>query len=124
MRSYTEIAILDEKTLVTLAADTSADLVPVVVNMFIDETKVRIPKILQAWDTKDYVSLENEIHAMKSGAGSFGLQRLYHIAVDLHEYVRDHNDEKIAVMAAYVESVWDESLKAITMYLESTNPGT
>jgi HPt (histidine-containing phosphotransfer) domain-containing protein len=116
---YENIVILDSKTLVNLQADTSRELVPVVVNMFIDETGERLPKIMQAWAERDYAVMENELHALKSGSGSFGVNRLYHIAMDAHELARNHDEDGLQQIVEQIQPVWVESLDALTHYLDS-----
>ena len=119
MTDYNDISILDSKVLAKLQADTSRELVPVVVNMFIDETRDRLPKIMQAWTELDYVGMENELHALKSGSGSFGASRLYHIAMDAHELARKHDEDGLRQIVEHIQPVCSASLEALTHYLDS-----
>ena len=87
MRS--EIDLMSQETLDKLGQETSPEILPEIVNVFIDEMQERIdqfPSDISALDADDLVS---RAHAIKSSAGTFGANRLMEAARDIEQLARD-----------------------------------
>ena len=87
MRS--EIDLMSQETLDKLGQETSPEILPEIVNVFIDEMQERIdqfPSNISALDADDLVS---RAHAIKSSAGTFGANRLMEAARDIEQLARD-----------------------------------
>jgi len=90
------VDILDENTLQSLAEDTSADMVPVMLKAFIAETRDRLERIRAMGNEAALAQLEDEAHAMKSAAGTFGAPRLHILAKNLETACRNNDAEGAA----------------------------
>jgi CheY-like chemotaxis protein len=64
--------LIDEKALQTLGEDTSPDLVPRMIEVFVDELRMRASSIQAGIDGSDVARLAKEAHALKSSAATYG----------------------------------------------------
>ena len=79
---------LDLRALRRLSEDTSADLVPQMVEVFIDELRERAAMIETAAHNSDLESLERESHIIKSSASIFGVPSVRAAAERLNKACR------------------------------------
>jgi two-component system sensor histidine kinase/response regulator len=94
-----ETQLLDEAVLAQLAADTEDEIVPGMVETFLEELDKRLSHMERAIDNEDFVRVGNEAHTVKSGAGTFGIPSLKIAAQALEACCND--GEPSAVRRAY-----------------------
>lgn len=75
-----EDILVDERVLKQLEQDTSPELVPEMVEIFVRETRVRLGIVNQACHESDSTRLQQEAHVLKSSAGTYGALRLQALA--------------------------------------------
>ncbi len=75
-----ELPYMDDKVLQQLAEDTSAELVPEMVAVFLKELNKRLVNIEQACEQKNVEAVASEVHALKSSSGTYGALKLQSIA--------------------------------------------
>lgn len=80
MKAEQDHALVDESILLQLVADTSADIVPDLLLLYIEDSESRLALIRQAIEDKDYKTLEFECHTIGSSAIAHGNVKLHHIA--------------------------------------------
>ncbi len=78
--SYKSLPILDKNVLKQMAQDTSEELVPEMVNVFIKELNTRLQKINKAINDYDHDVIGQEVHALKSSSGTYGAKQLQELA--------------------------------------------
>jgi PAS domain S-box-containing protein len=107
------VDMLDENILKSLAEDTSAEMVPVMLQAFITETRDRLERIDAMGDKASLAQLEDEAHAMKSGAGTFGAPRLHILAKDLETACRNNDAEGAADILESLLPLAEQTLAVI-----------
>ncbi|RJG42457.1 PAS domain S-box protein [Motilimonas pumila] len=75
-----DYALVDESILLQLVADTSADIVPDLLLLYIEDSESRLALIQDAIAATDYKTLEFECHTIGSSAIAHGNVKLHHIA--------------------------------------------
>lgn len=83
--SLEEPEVLSEEVLDQLAKDTSAESLPMMISVFINEIKKRLEGIERAYAATDESDIREQSHALKSCAGTFGGQGLQAAANELEE---------------------------------------
>jgi len=72
--------IMDNETLDTLAKDTSKELLPEMIEVFLNELKKRQENLIRAFKCQDEILIAGEVHALKSSSGAFGAKKLQLLA--------------------------------------------
>lgn len=67
-----EAELVDESILQQMVKDTSADVIPILIDHYIQESKTRIAAIKQASTANDSEALEFEVHTLGSTAMALG----------------------------------------------------
>lgn len=80
MRQLNELHYMDDKVLNQLAEDTSVELVPEMVAVFLKELTKRLHNIKHAREQKSIEGIASEVHALKSSSGTYGALKLEFIA--------------------------------------------
>lgn len=75
-----EDLLIDGRVLKQLEKDTSPELVPELVEIFVRETRTRLSNVKQACIESDSKKLQQEAHVLKSSAGTYGALRLQALA--------------------------------------------
>ncbi|MDH5514468.1 MAG: PAS domain S-box protein [Gammaproteobacteria bacterium] len=91
METGSDTPLLDEQVFQQLADDVTPDMVPVMMQMFIDEMVQRAGNLSAALDDSSMDTVENEAHTLKSSAGTFGAARLHELASDIEVACRAGN---------------------------------
>ncbi|MGF1909720.1 Hpt domain-containing protein [Vibrio kasasachensis] len=87
------IELVDEKTIQQLIADTSSEVMPMLIDQYIEEMQHRIENIERAFSSQDYAQLEFETHALGSSAQALGNQALSHLARTIEHLCIDNEHE-------------------------------
>ncbi len=90
-----EDEIVDKTTLQQLEKDTSATALPKILEIFYEETLVRIPKMLGFFNSQNWQGLQDEAHILKSSAGSFGAKALFEKAKNMEVALKNQNIERV-----------------------------
>lgn len=85
--------LLDVNVLRQLAEDTSQEMVPGMIKIFIKETCRRLEHVRLACMSNDADIIEDESHVLKSSSGTYGALRLQEIASAAHTACRDGRKE-------------------------------
>lgn len=109
--------VLDYFVLQQLEKDTSATITKKIINVFIKETHKRIKRITEACSQEDYSIIEQEVHVLKSSAGTYGVLKLRQIAMQLDAAFRSQQYNDILEMSLTLVDVAYQSLNKLTDYV-------
>jgi PAS domain S-box-containing protein len=87
--SNLNISSIDRAILIQLGEDTDPSMLPDLIGTFISHAKERFGAISEATEAKDMHRLEEEAHALKSSAATFGANRLHQMAANLENAGRE-----------------------------------
>ncbi|HAS64367.1 MAG TPA: hypothetical protein DCS35_18465 [Vibrio sp.] len=87
------IELVDEQTIQQMIEDTSADVMPMLIDEYVDETQQRIHKIEHAFSNQDCALLEFESHALGSSALALGNRALSMLARKIEHLCMDDQQE-------------------------------
>ncbi|WP_370978443.1 response regulator [Agaribacterium sp. ZY112] len=104
---------IDLKIIRQLEKDTSTEVLPSIIDIFLSETKARLPLMNQLFASKDWQALAEQAHTLKSSAGSFGATTLSIIAGKIEEAVRDDDTTEIESLQPLLNSHYESSLKEL-----------
>ncbi len=90
--------IIDYNVLEQLKADTSEHLLPELLGIFLTQSEIRVNKIEQAIQEKDFPVFASEIHALKSESATYGAVKLGRLTAEIN--LLCHRDEKGAAFKA------------------------
>lgn len=120
-------AIVDNSIFEHLANDTSHELVPEMVNMFMAECRSRIEIINNQMDDISLLDIRDQIHTVKSLAGTFGTPRLETLAREIEQACIDEDLIKVHKLGILLNSLYEETVslyqKLFTEYMFKTNKG-
>lgn len=114
-------SVIDYGVLKQLEKDTSADIVPNIINVFIKETARRLKIIKEICATGDYLKLQEEVHVMKSSAATYGASALRDIAVQVDIACKEKRNSDALDMALDLLPVGDDSLDKLKEYIRKIN---
>lgn len=86
--------ILSEDILKQLAKDTSDELVPEMITVFIKELKKRLNHLQQATEHKQLDIIATEAHTLKSSSGTYGALKLQALAIEIDTACKVSEHEK------------------------------
>ena len=84
----TNRSVINENVLTQLEKDTSREVLPTIINIFLDETRVRLQDMKNLLEQENWKDLSGEAHTLKSSAGSFGAMDLSVLARKIEESVK------------------------------------
>jgi PAS domain S-box-containing protein len=76
-----------------------------VVDKFIEKLHLQLPKIEEAYSTRNYAELASLAHWLKGSGGTVGFDALFEPAKDLEVFAGTANDEKIAANIAHIKAL-------------------
>ncbi|MBU2955893.1 PAS domain S-box protein [Marinobacter sp. F3R08] len=110
--------LLSDAVLDQLVADTSAETLPMMISVFINEVKKRIQALENAEATGDEAEIREQAHALKSCAGTFGGERLQDSAQRLEELASMGRSIEDSATIQLVRKVAGDTLIAYSRYHE------
>lgn len=114
---------VDEDSIERLVEDTSVDLLPQMVGIFIDEIREQVELIEAAAAKSDIGLIERESHVMKSSAAIFGLPRVRESAEKLNIACRSDDPESgLALVPVLVREI-SPSIRALRERAGLTDDG-
>ena len=109
----TDEELVDEKVLAQLVKDTSADIVPELLNFYIDDAHKLIEKIKQATDAKNIESLEFASHTLGSSAGAHSNMLLHKLAREIEHHCQAHQEQQALELVEPMLTTAEESFKLL-----------
>ncbi|MBJ6138928.1 PAS domain S-box protein [Marinobacter litoralis] len=114
-----ELEVLSRAVLGQLIKDTSAESLPMMISVFINEIKKRTEGINEAVKNKDDMEVREQAHALKSCAGTFGGLKLQAIAQNLEDLASQSSATLDTDAVARLQRVAEQTLVAYSEYRES-----
>ena len=118
LRKHDGTPTLDLAPLQQLAMDVEAEMIPELVNTFIEHTKDRLKTIQQAIETNDMALLEAQFHALKSSAATFGVMRFYQLCSDLENACKNRDNDFISQNYGRISGEGDAAITELEKYLK------
>jgi len=108
--------LLSKDVLDQLIKDTSAESLPMMISVFINEIKKRLEGIESAERAKDELEMREQAHALKSCSGTFGGKKLQAVAHELELQACQSNACSNEALLKTVKQVAEETLLAYSDY--------
>ncbi|HYB08385.1 MAG TPA: Hpt domain-containing protein [Alphaproteobacteria bacterium] len=112
-----ESDIVDSAVLEQLESDTSRDTLRHLVEAYIEETRPRIERMVQALARNDLSLLGRDAHSLKSSSQTFGARKLGALAAELEEAIADGKLHAASDIMERLPQLARESLVAIEALL-------
>jgi len=112
---------IDHATLIQLGEDTDPSMLPNLIGTFITHAKERFIAILEASEAKDMPAIEEESHALKSSAATFGAHRLHQLAADLEIAGREEDFVFVKQNAHYISEEGANAVTSLEAFLNDLN---
>jgi len=116
--------ILNPAVLEQLAHDTSEELLPELVGIYLEETRKRIPVLHRLYTDGNLPDLEIQAHGMKSGSGAFGALKLQNLAFGMEQAAKTADRSQLAALMDSLDEVAETSFRAIEHYLAERSANT
>ncbi len=117
-----ERELLDKSVLIQMALDTDREVLPSLIQIFLDGADARIENISKALEVADLESLEFETHSLGSSAATFGAMKLHHLCRDIEAACNDNNWDLAHELAAPIAEVSQKSSQALIEYINNNCP--
>jgi len=114
-------AAIDHAALIQMAEDTDPEMLPELIDIFITHAKERFLKMTDAAGRMDLVQLENEAHALKGSAATFGVMRLHQLASDMEQACKENDEAFITKHANKISVEGEIAADALKDFLISRN---
>ena len=106
-----------------LARDTSPDIIPKLLMLYIDDARKRIEQIKVAMTQSYFKTLEFEIHALSSSAITHGNLRLHTLAKKIEQLCQQDNYKKTLEYAIPLPTIANESFRLLENYISEIQAG-
>lgn len=116
--------LLSDDVIKQLSRDTSAENLPMMISVFINEIKKRLEYIDIAVNKQDELEIREQAHALKSCAGTFGGLKLQEAARELEDLASRSNACSEALALERVTEIAKDTLVAYSEYRESLQAET
>ncbi|MGF1694171.1 ATP-binding protein [Vibrio lamellibrachiae] len=104
---------VDETILIQMIEDTSAEVIPILIDHYLEETEVRLNNILQASKDKNIDQLEFETHTLGSSSLALGNRSLSEISRDIEKLCLEKKTAHAFDLIPTLQSIASKSIKAI-----------
>ncbi|KPL93530.1 Hpt domain-containing protein [Vibrio splendidus] len=105
--------LVDESVLEQMIRDTSADIIPILIDHYVEESQTRLVAIKEAVAQKDAQTLEFEVHTLGSTALSLGNRPLGELARALEKQCLEQNHDAAFRQVDELLELADRSIKAL-----------
>jgi PAS domain S-box-containing protein len=113
----TEPASIDIGVLKRLADDTSEQIMPMLLNTYLEETRKRIPRLLSLHETSQLTELSHEAHTLKSSSGTFGAHQLQELARIIEQAAKNAEQAILDAAMKRLSASAERSLSALQQQL-------
>ncbi|KLN64567.1 response regulator [Vibrio sp. VPAP30] len=107
------LELVDEQILQQMIEDTSAEVIPLLIDHYVEESEQRLAKIYQAMDDKDKETLEFEAHTLGSSSLALGNRTLSNLARKIEHMCLDGQQEQAFSLKQELELLAQQSLQAL-----------
>jgi pentatricopeptide repeat protein len=118
-----EDPLVDERVIEQLIRDTSAEIVPELLNFYIKESENLMAKILEAKNNRDAQALEFETHTLGSSSASHANIRLHKVARKIEHYCREKEFEKAFALVDELKDLAIESFDELKSHADDIKTG-
>lgn len=108
----TQLPLRDPGIISALSADTSATMLPMMMQTFVDEIADRVQRITDGLDSLPMAVLEDEAHTLKSCAGTFGALRLQALAREVETACREGRRAATRALAEKLHATLQDTLSS------------
>ncbi|PQJ60473.1 phosphorelay protein LuxU [Vibrio chagasii] len=105
--------LVDESVLEQMILDTSADIIPILIDHYVEESQNRLVAIQEAATSKDAQTLEFEVHTLGSTALSLGNRPLGELARALEKQCLEQNHEDAFSKVSELIELAERSIEAL-----------
>ncbi|KZX67694.1 phosphorelay protein LuxU [Vibrio sp. HI00D65] len=105
--------LVDESALEQMIRDTSADIIPILIDHYVEESQTRLVAIHKAAMNKDAQTLEFEVHTLGSTALSLGNRPLGELARALEKQCLEQNHEDAFSKVSELIELAERSIEAL-----------
>lgn len=114
-------SFIDESALQELSKETGIEILPELVQCFIDDTGSRKIEILQSIKDQDAQLLESQTHSLGSSAATFGAMSLHHLCRKVEKFLREKEEVTAYEFAEHLEVTIDNSLTELNKFVSDLN---
>ncbi|MCS0456921.1 Hpt domain-containing protein [Vibrio diabolicus] len=108
-----EQELVDEHILQQMIKDTCAEIIPTLIEHYIEESRERMEKIEQALNARDLQTLEFEVHTLGSSALALGNRTLSRQARMIEKYCVKGKTLEALALCEYLSQLANESFDAL-----------
>lgn len=108
-----QLELVDEQVIKQMIEDTSADVIPILIDHYIEESQDRLSKIYQAIDESDKEVLEFEAHTLGSSALALGNRTLSNLARKIEHLCLDNKQNDAFQLKEELQNIAKSSLAAL-----------
>ena len=105
--------LVDESVLEQMILDTNADIIPILIDHYVEESQNRLVVIQEAATSKDAQTLEFEVHTLGSTALSLGNRPLGELARALEKQCLEQNHEDAFSKVSELIELAERSIEAL-----------
>ncbi|WP_261902578.1 Hpt domain-containing protein [Vibrio fortis] len=106
-------ALVDESVLQQMIVDTSAEVIPILIDHYVTESKTRIDAIKKAAESQDGEALEFEVHTLGSTSLALGNRALSTLARDIERQCLEKQTEIAFTRVDELLTLADDSIQAL-----------
>ncbi|MEZ9336573.1 Hpt domain-containing protein [Vibrio splendidus] len=109
-----EVSLLvDESVLEQMIRDTSTEIIPILIDHYVEESQTRLVAIKEAASQKDAQTLEFEVHTLGSTALSLGNRPLGELSRDLEKQCLEQSHDAAFLQVEELLELAERSIKAL-----------
>lgn len=110
-----EPTYVDEQVLLQLVSDTSAEIVPELIMMYIEDSQARMVLFNNAINKQDFATLEFEAHTIGSSAIAHGNAKLHALARNVEHLCQQKNNQLVIEQALQLSEIADQSFSLLAL---------
>ncbi|WFB46571.1 response regulator [Vibrio coralliilyticus] len=108
-----DLELVDEEVLEQMIEDTSADVLPMLIDHYIEESNERLRKIYQAMQDRDKETLEFESHTLGSSSLALGNRVLSNLARKIECMCLENHEQQAFELSEELKELAEKSLAAL-----------
>ncbi|MDA0116537.1 response regulator [Vibrio sp. T11.5] len=108
-----DLELVDEEVLDQMIEDTSADVLPMLIDHYIQESNARLVKIYQAMEERDKETLEFESHTLGSSSLALGNRVLSNLARKIECMCLENHEQQAFELSEELKELAEKSLAAL-----------
>ncbi|NRB66549.1 MAG: response regulator [Vibrio sp.] len=108
-----DLELVDEEVLEQMIEDTSADVLPMLIDHYIQESNARLVKIYQAMEERDKETLEFESHTLGSSSLALGNRVLSNLARKIECMCLENHEQQAFELSEELKELAEKSLAAL-----------